>query len=343
MPITAEERQQSRILLVDDEAANIRTLERSLRRAGYTNVRSTTDSREVVDLCASFAPDLIVLDLTMPHLDGFQVLDALGKARGGEATAPVLVVTGRGEADVRRRCLAQGASDFLTRPYDEVEIGLRVGNLLETWLLLVFLRAKNDELERRVAERTNALESAHQQILERLARAAEFRDDDTGEHTQRVGAVAGALAHRLGLADLEVELIRRAAALHDVGKIAIPDAVLLKPGKLTPDEFDVIKTHAAIGAKLLAGSEIPLLVMACTIAHFHHENWDGTGYPAGLKGEGIPLAARITAIADVFDALTHDRPYKKAWTEDLALAEIAQLAGSKFDPTLVRAFVGVAR
>lgn len=221
-----------------------------------------------------------------------------------------------------------------------MEIGLRVGNLLEGWLLLVNVRAKNDELERRVQERTAALEDAHHEILERLATAAEFRDDDTGEHTKRVGDVAGALAQALGLDGREVDLIRRAAPLHDVGKIAIPDAVLLKPAKLTPAEFDVIKTHAAIGAKLLGGSTIPLLVCARTIAHFHHENWDGTGYPMGLKAEDIPVAARITAVADVFDALTHDRPYKRGWHVEEALTEIKRLSGSKFDPEVVRAFAG---
>ncbi|MEI8259137.1 MAG: HD domain-containing phosphohydrolase, partial [Deltaproteobacteria bacterium] len=193
---------------------------------------------------------------------------------------------------------------------------------------------------RRVLARTAALEAAHHEILERLARAAEFRDDDTGEHTQRVGRVCEELASRYGMNGREVDLIGRAAPLHDVGKIAIPDGVLLKPGKLTPDEFVVIKTHAAIGAKLLGGSDIPLLVTARTIAHFHHENWDGSGYPTGLKAEGIPLPARITAVADVFDALTHDRPYKKAWPIDKAIAEIELLAGSKFDPAVVRAFVG---
>lgn len=340
MTISKEVRQRSRILLVDDEPTNLRLIARSLRKAGYDNVQSTTDSREVVELDASSAPDLIVLDLTMPHMDGFEVLTALAQSRGGERGAPVLVVTGRQDPDVRRQCLEHGASDFLRRPYDEVEIGLRVGNLLESWLLLVSVRAKNEELERRVQERTAALEDAHHEILERLARAAEFRDDDTGEHTKRVGQVAGDLARKIGLDEREVDLIRRAAPLHDVGKIAIPDAILLKPAKLTPEEFDLIKTHAAIGARLLGGSEISLLVCARAIANYHHENWDGTGYPEGLKAEDIPIAARITAIADVFDALTHDRPYKTAWSIDKALAEIDRLSGTKFDPALVRAFVG---
>ncbi len=340
MPISAEARQKSRILIVDDEPSNIRVLSRSLSRAGYANFQTTTDSREVVALQASFAPDLIVLDLGMPHMNGFDVLNALSKARNGETGAPVLVVTGHEDREVRRKCLEHGASDFLSKPYDEIEIGLRVGNLLRSWLLLGDARAKNDELERRVSARTAALEDAHHEILERLARAAEFRDDDTGEHTQRVGFIAAELAGRVGMTGREIDLIRRAAPLHDVGKIAIPDAVLLKPGKLTPDEFNLIKTHSAIGAKLLSGSDIPLLVTAQSIAQCHHENWDGTGYPAGLKAEDIPVAARITSVADVFDALTHDRPYKKAWPIDKAFAEIALLSGTKFDPAIARAFAG---
>jgi putative two-component system response regulator len=339
MAISTEVRLGARILIVDDEAANIRVLSRSLQRAGYTNLATSMDSRAVVGLVAGFAPDLIVLDLGMPDLDGFEVLELLGNAAGGEVGPPVLVVTGRQEPDVRRRCLALGASDFLSRPYDEIEIGLRVDQLITGRLLFKSVRHANDQLERRVSERTAALEDAHHEILERLAKAAEFRDDDTGEHTQRVGRMAGELARQLGLDPRGVDLVRRAAPLHDVGKIAIPDGVLLKPDKLTPEEFEIIKTHAEIGAKLLGGSEIPLLVTARAVAHYHHENWDGTGYPKKLAGEKIPLAARITALADVFDALTHDRPYKRAWPVAQARDEIARLSGTKFDPTIARAFL----
>jgi putative two-component system response regulator len=339
MAISTEVRLGARILIVDDEAANIRVLSRSLQRAGYTNLATTMDSRAVVGLVAGFAPDLILLDLGMPDLDGFAVLELLAEAAGDDVGPPVLVVTGRQEPDVRRRCLSLGASDFLSRPYDEIEIGLRVDHLITGRLLLKSVRHANDQLERRVSERTAALEDAHHEILERLAKAAEFRDDDTGEHTQRVGRMAGELALQLGLDPRAVDLVRRAAPLHDVGKIAIPDGVLLKPDKLTPEEFEIIKTHAEIGARLLGGSEIPLLVTARAVAHYHHENWDGTGYPRKLAGENIPLAARITALADVFDALTHDRPYKRAWTVAAAREEIARLSGTKFDPTIARAFL----
>ncbi len=335
--MTSIAKHQSRILVIDDEPSNVRMVERSLRDVGYANIRSTTESRDAEALFADFAPDLVVLDLGMPHMDGFAVLAALRRGGGG---VPVLVVTGKDDRDARTRCLRLGANDFLAKPFDDLEIGLRVDNLLAGWSLLVCARSANAELERRVLERTAALEEAHHEILERLAKAAEFRDDDTGEHTHRVGQTSAALATRVGLSGREIDLIRRAAPLHDVGKIAIPDAVLLKPGRLTTEEFALIKTHSETGARLLGGSEIPLLAHARGIALHHHENWDGTGYPAGLKAEEIPVEARITSVADVFDALTHDRPYKKGWPAERAFAEIEMLAGSKFDPAIVRAFVG---
>jgi putative two-component system response regulator len=191
--------------------------------------------------------------------------------------------------------------------------------------------------------RTVELEAARIEILERLARAAEFRDDETGLHTQRVGRMSALLAEGLGVAPSEVEVIRRAAPLHDIGKIGIPDAVLLKGGRLSPDEFEVMKTHTLIGADILSGSEIPLLGTGREIALTHHEHWDGSGYPAGLVGEAIPLAGRAVAVADVFDALTHPRPYKPAWSVEEALAEIEREAGRQFDPEIARTFATLHR
>jgi putative two-component system response regulator len=178
-------------------------------------------------------------------------------------------------------------------------------------------------------------------MIRRLALAAEYRDDDTFEHTERVGALAAAVAEELGLDVEDIEVLRLAAPLHDVGKIGIPDAILLKPGKLTPEEYDVMKTHTVLGARLLTGSGAPVLELGCRIAETHHERWDGNGYPNALGGEEIPLAGRIVAVADVFDALTHERPYKDAWPEEDALAEIAQGAGGQFDPLVVAAFLAV--
>jgi putative two-component system response regulator len=195
------------------------------------------------------------------------------------------------------------------------------------------------ELEGEVAERTRELAAAHAEALERLALAAEYRDDETSQHTQRVGDAAAQIAARLGLELDQVELLRGAAALHDVGKLGIPDAILLKPGRLTEHEYEVVKTHAALGERLLAGSVSPVLQMAAVIAGSHHERWDGKGYPEGLAGEAIPLVGRIVAVADVYDALTHDRPYKSLWPVERAIAEINRGAGSQFDPRVVEAFL----
>jgi PAS domain S-box-containing protein len=194
-------------------------------------------------------------------------------------------------------------------------------------------------LETKVAERTRELENARAETLQRLAVAAEYRDDDTSQHTERVGVTAAEIAVQLGLGAEEIKLLREAAPMHDVGKLAISDTILLKPGKLTVQEYEVMKTHAALGARLLSGSSSPVLQMATVIAASHQERWDGSGYPAGLAGEAIPLVGRVVAVADVFDALTHDRPYKSAWPVEHAIAEIKRASGSKFDPRVVAAFL----
>jgi PAS domain S-box-containing protein len=196
-------------------------------------------------------------------------------------------------------------------------------------------------LELMIAERTRELDEARAETLRQLAIAAEYRDDETYQHTERVGHVAARLALGLGLPAGQVTLLRQAAPLHDVGKLAIPDSILLKPGRLTDEELDVMKTHAELGARLLSSGSSPVLQMAAVIAATHHERWDGGGYPKGLAGEAIPLVGRIVAIADVFDALTHDRPYKRAWPVERAIAEIGSGAGSQFDPRVVTAFLAL--
>ncbi len=196
-------------------------------------------------------------------------------------------------------------------------------------------------LEREVAERTRELEDSHAKALKRLSLAAEYHDDETFQHTERVGATAAQIGARMGLGPGQVGVLRRAAPLHDIGKLAIPDCILLKPGKLTPQELEVMKTHTVRGAELLTGSDSPVLEVATVIAETHHERWDGSGYPAGLAGEAIPLVGRIVAVADVFDALTHDRPYKTAWNATQALAHIETGAGSQFDPRVVAAFLAI--
>ncbi|MBV9868173.1 MAG: response regulator [Abitibacteriaceae bacterium] len=352
----------AKFLIVDDELVNIRVLERLLEEQNCLQVRSTTDPCEALPLYLEFCPDIILLDLMMPVLDGFGVMDQLKGAIPPETYLPVLVLTADISPQTKRQALAAGAKDFLTKPFDSTELLLRIGNLLETRFFYLQLQDKNLQLQdhnqslaQKVHERTCELEAAHSKILkhmreveesqievlDRLARAAEFRDDDTQQHTQRVALAAALLAKKLGLPQDQISLIQRAALLHDVGKIGVSDLILLKSGKLTDEEIETMKTHAQVGAALLAGGRSELVQMAERIARTHHERWDGSGYPNGLKAEAIPVEGRILAIVDVFDALTHDRPYKKAWPVAEALAEITRQSGRHFDPHMVAAFLSL--
>jgi putative two-component system response regulator len=338
LTLREQELKELRILAVDDEESNLLLLRRILERDGYTRVDVTTDASRVVRMFVESRPDLVLLDLHMPGMDGFELMERLRSVSGEGPGVPFLVLTADATQETKRRALSAGARDFLTKPLDRIELLLRVRNLLEVQHLQDRLRDQNANLEDQVAERTRDLEQARLEILERLALAAEYRDDDTQEHAWRIGRISALLASRLGLSDRKVELIRRAAPLHDIGKIGISDTILLKPGRLTDAEFEVIKTHTTIGAEILSGSQSPLLRLAQRIALSHHERWDGAGYPGGLSGERIPLAGRIVAVADVFDALTHERPYKDAWPVDKAVDEVLGQAGRQFDPAVVDAF-----
>lgn len=329
----------ARILIVDDEASNVDVLRRLLGRAGFKQIESTNDSRDARGLYLTFRPDLILLDLHMPHLDGLQVMDELAPI-ANETYLPILMLTGDDTQEAKREALSHGAKDFLNKPFNSDEALLRIGTLLETRFLYLQIQDQNLMLEAKVEDRTRDLEAAQIEIIERLARAAEYRDDNTGQHTERVGQMAALIAQQIGLPDSQVSLIRRAAPLHDVGKLGVPDAVLLKLGKLTPDEFALVKTHTVIGARILSGSRFTILHVAEEIAFNHHERWDGHGY-AGIRGSDIPLAGRIVTVADVFDALTQKRPYKAAWPVGDAIAEIERERGRQFDPALVDAFLRV--
>jgi putative two-component system response regulator len=333
-----EKLSQAGLLIVDDEEDNVQLLRRILESAGYSNIRSTNDPREVPELLREFEPDLVLLDLLMPGKDGYDVLRELCDDLPETEYRPVLVLTSDHTRDAKRRALSGGAKDFLTKPLSPAEVRLRVRNLLETRFLHRALREHNEHLEERVRKRTASLEEARLQTLHRLARAAEYRDDDTGQHTRRVGLSAARIAHALGWSVRATSKMRLAAPLHDVGKIGIPDSILLSTRKLTAEEFAVMKTHCHIGADLLSSPDVALLGLAAEIALNHHERWDGKGYPNGLAGEDIPLSGRIVAVADTFDALTHSRPYKKAWSVETALQEISRDAGHAFDPAVVAAF-----
>jgi putative two-component system response regulator len=328
----------ARVLVVDDEHANVRLLELLLTRWGFTDVVSTTESSQVVALCAKTRPDILLLDLQMPEPNGFRLMELLADEIHGSMRLPVVVLTADISPEVKKRALASGARDFLTKPFDPSEVELRVRNLLETRRLQLQLQSQNETLERRVRERTRDLDLARLETLECLALAAEYRDDNTHEHAERVGRSAATIAAALGEPADEVELVRRAAPLHDIGKIGVPDSILLKPGKLGQHEFEVMKRHAEIGHEILGGSGSRVLRLSAEIALTHHERWDGTGYPRGLVGDEIPLVGRITALADVFDALMHRRPYKEAWALDAALDEVRRGSGRHFDPAVVEVF-----
>jgi putative two-component system response regulator len=330
--------QNSRILIIDDQPENVLLLERTLRTAGYRHLRTLTDSRKVLATFTEFQPDLIATDLRMPYIDGFSLIKQLRMWVPAGTYIPVLVLTADNSRQAKQEALALGAKDLLNKPIDLNEALLRIYNLLETRWLHVELKKHSETLEEKVRARTEDLEQAQLEILQRLALAAEYRDDCTGQHTQRVGEQAALLARAINLPKDHIELIRRAAPLHDVGKIGIPDGILLKPDKLTADEYSQIKHHTDIGKIILSGSKFPILQMAERIALYHHERWDGKGY-YGLKGEGIPLEARIVSIVDVFDVITHARPYKAAQSIEDAIDAIVAERERQFDPRLVDVFL----
>jgi putative two-component system response regulator len=254
---------------------------------------------------------------------------------------PVIVISSDADENIHLRALSAGAKDFLGKPYDRAKVILRCRNLIETNLLHNEVKEKNKNLAQTIRERTAELHQSRLDVIRRLGYAAEYRDTDTGDHIVRMSTYCEALARKLEMNDEECELILATSPLHDVGKIAIPDSVLLKPGALTPQEIDIMRSHAEIGAEILSGGTSPFLKMAETIALTHHERWDGKGYPRGLKGEDIPFVGRICAVCDVFDALTSERPYKKAWSFDAAVKEIKRMIGVNFDPKVADAFIHI--
>ena len=335
---TLDALQGAEILVVDDDASVARLLYLTLEGAGYENLRTTTDSSRVVQSTAECAPDLILMDVNMPEPDGLTLLAQLRPWIAPPAMVPVIMLTGCTDPAVRRLALERGARDFVNKPIEPDELLLRIRNVLEMRRLQLQIQDQNERLQHDVQERSSHLADAQVELVERLALAAEYRDDETQEHAQRVGRTAALLAERLGHGVEFVSLIRRAAPLHDIGKIGVADAVFLKPGRFTPVETEIMRQHVPIGANMLAGSSSPVLQLAEEIARTHHERWDGSGYPNGLRADGIPLSGRLVAVADVFDALTHDRPYKAAWPIEAAVEEISACAGSHFDPRVVAAF-----
>jgi len=330
----------AKILIVDDHAPNIVLLEHILTAAGYINLASTTDPREVEGMYRNAGYDLVLLDLNMPYMDGYEVLARLGQIEQDSYT-PVLVLTAQGDAASRIKSLQSGAKDFLAKPIDRVEVLTRIRNLLEVRISYNRVRDHNKLLDKLVSERTKELWETRLQVIRRLGRAAEYKDNETGFHILRMSQTSALLGQQLGMSDTDVGLLLNASPMHDIGKIGIPDRVLLKPGKLDAAEWEIMKSHATIGADLLDGDDSALFVMARSIALSHHEKWDGSGYPKGLVGEDIPLTGRIVAVADVFDALTSVRPYKPAWTIEASVQYLRDNVAKHFDPRMVECMIDV--
>jgi len=328
----------ARILVVDDEPANLKLLSLILRTACYSRVELVADPREVLARYQAERPDLILLDINMPHLDGYAVMAQL-KALDDPLLPPIVVLTAQSGEDYMVRAFDGGATDFLSKPFNRRELLARVRNILLAHLAHRTLSDQKDVLDRMVAQRTQELQNSRLDIVRRLGRASEFRDNETGQHILRMSHTSALLARAAGWNDAACDLMLAASPMHDVGKIGIPDGILLKPGPLTPDEREVMQKHTTIGGEILDGSGHELLDMARAIALGHHEKWDGSGYPLGLAGTAIPEAARIVAITDVFDALTSERPYKKPWPLADALRYLNDNAGRHFDPDLLAHFV----
>jgi len=319
------------ILIVDDEIANVKLLERILQINGYQHVHSTTDSNEVERLCNETEFDAFLLDIRMPKIDGFEVMENL-KKHFKDDYIPVLVLTAQTDQETHLKALEYGAKDFVTKPFNTAEVLNRIHNLLEVRLMHKKVKQQNLLLEEKVKQRTEELYHTRQQVIQKLGLAAEYRDNETGNHIIRMSKYSYLLALAYGLSEQQANLILNASPMHDIGKIGIPDNVLLKPGKLDASEWEIMQSHVTIGGEILSDEDSELMNTAQQIALHHHEKWDGNGYPNGLQGEEISIAGRICAVADVFDALLSKRPYKEPWSVEKAIDLIESEAGKHFDP-----------
>ncbi|HMV52808.1 MAG TPA: HD domain-containing protein [Rhodocyclaceae bacterium] len=327
------------IVIVDDTEINVLVMEALVGKIDNCRPVPFSDPVVALDWCRANDPDLLVVDYMMPVLDGIEFIRQL-RAAPGKEHLPMLMVTADHQKEVRYRALESGATDFLTKPLDSIEFVSRVRNMLMLRESHLVLSERNRTLAEEVRKATAELVERERETVLRLARAAEFRDPETGAHILRMAHYSRLIAEHLGMDLGFQDLLLQAAPMHDVGKLGTPDHILLKPGRLTPEEFEIMKKHASIGYEILKDSNSPMLQMAAQIAHSHHERWDGGGYPIGLAGDAIPIVGRIVAVADVFDALTSERPYKKAWSDEDALAHMREQRARHFDPGCLDAFLG---
>lgn len=349
----------AKIMIVDDEPLNIMTFRQHLKMEGYENFVSTTDAVETLSLVKSELPDVLLLDIRMPRVSGLDILRVMGLDPVLQHI-PVLILTAATDPMIRKSALDLGASDFLSKPIDPNELLPRVRNAIILKKHYDMVANEAARLELQVERRTRQLEATRQQLILSLARAAEHRDNDTGNHVIRVGRYTSIIADAMGYPRRRLQMLEQAAQLHDVGKIGIPDSILFKPGKLDWDQYELMKRHCAIGKQIIEpisekswevlkthtrkGENLlhvrssPLLMLAARIAQTHHEKWDGSGYPLGLQGEDIPLEGRIVAVADVFDALSSARPYKKPFSREKCFEILEEGRGKHFDPRVLDAF-----
>jgi len=347
------------ILIVDDEPINSKVVRKYLLDAGYSRITACSEATHALAIIAREIPNLILLDIEMPGMSGLAILEVL-RADDRFERLPVIILTAVDDRDVKNRALELGATDFLQKPVNVADLIPRVHNVLMAKAYEERLCDYTMQLEEEVRKRTLELEESRLQIIHCLARAAEYRDNETGHHILRVGLYSGVIARGLGLDAKTVTMIQQAAPLHDVGKIGIPDSILLKPGKLTPEEYDVIRKHAgfgnrilkqmkgdefevltshtSLGAKIMDGCQASVIRMATVISLTHHEKWDGSGYPLGLAGEDIAIEGRIVAVADVFDALSSKRPYKPPFSIDKCFGILEEGRGKHFDSRVLDAF-----
>lgn len=326
------------ILIVDDNKTNLLLLSSLAKSAVGAHAQTFEDPLAALQWCASEQPDLVLVDYRMPCISGIEFIKRF-RLLEHMHDVPIIMVTTENEREVRREALSEGATDFLAKPVDSSEFKLRVRNLLALRQSQILLQDRAKLLQHEIEQATRDLLAREHELVLRLVRAAEFRDPETGAHISRMAHYSRLIARRLGLSEQYQQDILEAAPMHDVGKLGTPDHILLKPGRLTPEELIIMRQHADIGGQILAGSESSLIRLAEEIARSHHEKYDGSGYPAGLRGEDIPLSGRIVAVADVFDALTSERPYKKAWPLEEARQFLLDNIGAHFCPKCAHAFL----
>ncbi len=327
-----------RVLIVDDNATNLTLFKHLLKKVDNVETECFDDPLQAIVWCHENTPDLVLLDYMMPMMDGLEFIQHF-RTIPGHTEVPLIMVTADTESDVRYRALEMGAHDFLTKPVDKVELTARVRNLLTLRKTQIQLANRSQWLAQEVKKATQEIALREKEAVFRLSKAAEYRDPETGAHLLRMANYSYLIAKRLNLPEAECELVLEAAPMQDIGKVATPDHILLKRGKLTDEEFIIMKQHSQTGYEILADSVSPLLREAAMLALTHHEKFNGMGYPRGLKGEDIPLHGRIIAVADVFDALTSVRPYKPAWPLEEAVTFLQNESGSHFDPICVSAFL----